>query len=85
VDQYGAKGPINKADDLKLSYSMPTEVGISGGPIFTQLNGEYVVLGIHKASNYPERFQIKEDPEKKYENIGVIADQMLEEVNQWGY
>ncbi len=52
VDAYRADGPIKSADEGKIYYTVPTEIGISGGPIFTELNGEYVVLGIHKASNF---------------------------------
>jgi hypothetical protein len=37
VDIYGAKGGMKSADDSKLSYYMPTEKGISGGPIFAKL------------------------------------------------
>lgn len=57
---------------------MPTELGISGGPIFTELNGEYVVLGIHKASNFKKwNFNNLKVVEEAEVNVGVIADQML--------
>lgn len=60
-NQYKASGNVKKVDDLKLSYKIPTEAGISGGPVFTLLNGEHVIVAIHKASTYPEVFGLKHD------------------------
>lgn len=37
VDIFGPKGGIKSADNFKLSYYIPTEPGISGGPIFTKI------------------------------------------------
>jgi V8-like Glu-specific endopeptidase len=34
-NQYAASGPIKKVKDFRLTYQMPTEAGISGGPVFT--------------------------------------------------
>jgi hypothetical protein len=84
-DLHKATGPLKKASACKLSYNLPTEAGISGGPIFTQFAGEHIVIAIHKASTYPETFNIKRDLGKEFENFGVNAEQMLEEVNEWGF
>jgi hypothetical protein len=73
--QCGGSGEIKSYEQRRITYPVPTEVGISGAPIMAQYDNDYVIIGIHKGKMN----------DKIEENVGIGSGQMIEYLNELGY
>lgn len=53
ANAYGSKGAFVEYTATEISYKLPTDKGISGGPImiFNEELKDHAIIGIHKAFN----------------------------------